>query len=990
MNKTPPTNEGRPTKFELSNHETAAVKSLGTDYLIEVDKEGCIHTCHLWREGLLSLSRADLPQKDIAKLFSGSAANIISDAISQATKTGRHQIAKYALDTLGKTSWHEVTALVNPTSTSKDRLILMSHDITDRAQKKDELLRQQKMFAELYEQAPLPYQSLDAEGRLIAVNQTWLQTLGYEREDVIGHWFEDFLPTQYLDRFKEGFQHFKSTGEVQIEFEIRHKTGTLIAVAYDGKVSYDENGNFKQTHCIFRNITEHKKITKSLRESESKFRNLVESIADWVWVIDQEGLCTYSNDAITNSIGYLTSDILGTSILSMVHPDDAQSWSRHLKECVTNKVGWQKEIIRRRDRHNRVHYFESSASPIIDSAGNVLGFRGIDRDITPQIEIERMLRESEERLQLKLDSLLSPLIEVTNQELSNIIDLAALKAIMEDLYKLTNLGMAIIDLKGNVLLAVGWQKICTNFHRAHPETLKNCIESDLFLSENVKPGQFVEYKCKNHLTDVISPLYIGDKHMANIFTGQFFYDDEAIDEDIFVQQATQYGFDLATYMESLRLVPRVSRKKVKILMDFLVKFASLASKLSHSNITLAKSLANHKKAEEKLQLAMTAAESANRAKSEFLANMSHEIRTPLNGIMGMAEILKLSNLNKEQERYLKLIAVSGGNLLEIINDILDLSKIETGKIFIKDTHFSLRKTVEIVHKTQSLPAEQKDLEFTLNIAPEIPQDLIGDELRLKQILINLIGNAIKFTEKGFVRINVFKEGEGSGRHILLHFCVSDSGIGMKPELAKIIFKPFTQGDSSNTSKYGGTGLGLSICERLVELLGGRIWVESTEGRGSTFHFILPFGVTTMKDSSSQDTHQLNSSRLIEKVGPLKVLLAEDNQINCQYAEALVKRMGHFIETARDGEQAIKMWEQSKYDLILMDVRMPGKDGIEATHLIRKQENDRHTPIIAVTAYALTGDQERLLSEGFDGYLAKPFKPEELQAEIERVMFSAPN
>lgn len=746
-------------------------------------------------------------------------------------------------------------------SSGADYLLGVDKEGLIHASKNDELSRQQEMFVELYEQAPLPYQSLDAEGRLIAVNRAWLSTLGYELKDVIGHWFGDFLPSEYLDRFKEGFQRFKATGEIQIEFEIRHKTGKLIAVAYDGRVGYDENGNFKQTHCIFRNITEHRRIVRALKESK-------------------------------------------------------------------------------------------------------------------------------ERLRLKLDSLLSPQIEISNHELSNIIDLTTIKSIMEDFYKLTNMGMAIVDLKGNVLLAVGWQNICTEFHRAHPVTLKNCIESDLFLSNNVKPGQFIEYKCKNHLSDVISPLYIGARHMANIFTGQFFYDDEVVDEEVFLQQAIRCGFDPVAYMESLRLVPRVSRQKVKILMDFLVKFASLVSKLSHSNISLAKLLVNHTDAEKKLQLAMTAAESANRAKSEFLANMSHEIRTPLNGIMGMAEILKLSKLNEEQENCLRLITLSGENLLEIINDILDLSKIEAGRILVKDGPFSLNKALEMVHKTQSLQAEQKGLELTLNIAPEIPQDLIGDELRLKQILINFVGNAIKFTEKGFVRISVFKEGGGSEKHILLHFCVSDSGIGMKPELVQIIFKPFTQGDSSHTSKYSGTGLGLSICERLVELLGGRIWVETTEGNGSTFHFILPFGVMTMKDSYSKDTRQLSSLERMRKGGPLKVLLAEDNQINCQYAEVLVRRMGYSIDTACDGEQAIKMWEQSKYDLILMDVRMPGKDGIEATHLIRQRENDSHTPIIAVTAYALTGDQEKLLGEGFDGYLAKPFRPEELQAEIERVVFPA--
>ncbi|MFA5059153.1 MAG: PAS domain S-box protein [Candidatus Omnitrophota bacterium] len=438
------------------------------------------------------------------------------------------------------------------------------------------------------------------------------------------------------------------------------------------------------------------------------------------------------------------------------------------------------------------------------------------------------------------------------------------------------------------------------------------------------------------------------------------------------------------------LETKITRKDGQVIdIDLSVNVLKDSNDNIVGSVGIMQDITDRKRAHEVLLQAKLAAEEANSAKTVFLANMSHEVRTPMNAIIGMIDLTLDTSLDDEQKDNLKTARDAATSLLSLLNDILDLSRVEAGKITLEAIDFHLRNVIQSVCKGLSVLAKNKNLELVPVIDSKIPEILEGDPLRLRQILINLINNAIKFTQKGKIELAV-KLVSSSAHECQLKFSVTDTGVGIPKDKQEMLFQPFIQADASTTRRFGGTGLGLAISKRLVEMMKGRIWVESEEWKGSTFYFTGNFGIKESGIGLSTVLGEEKSSGAavsIRDLSGLKILLAEDNPVNQKIAVRVLEKRNWKIQVAENGQQAMDLLNKESFDVVLMDVQMPILDGLEATRLIREEEKQtgKHIPIIAMTARAMEGDEEKCLASGMDGYVAKPIDFNKLYTTVEGIL-----
>jgi signal transduction histidine kinase/FixJ family two-component response regulator len=394
-------------------------------------------------------------------------------------------------------------------------------------------------------------------------------------------------------------------------------------------------------------------------------------------------------------------------------------------------------------------------------------------------------------------------------------------------------------------------------------------------------------------------------------------------------------------------------------------------------------IAERRRAAVELEAAREAALNASRLKSEFLANVSHEIRTPMNGVMGMTDLAMQMPLPAEARRYLEVAQSSADLLLQVIDDVLDFSKVEAGRLDMHPVELDIRAEVDQLVALMGPRAEARGLLLNARIHNSVPQQFVGDPVRLRQVLLNLVANALKFTDRGSVTIEVraLDSNETEASEVELHFAVRDTGVGISPDNQARIFDAFVQVAGATSAERGGTGLGLAIAARLVTVMGGQLQVTSTPGTGSTFFFVVKFPRVTHEDVKPDEEEPRETVRR-----RLRVLVADDNAINRMVTERMLQRGGHTVALAENGLQAMEMTLAGRFDLVLMDVQMPEMDGLAATVAIRRAEATAHrTPIVGLTAHAFRGDRDRCLDAGMDDYVAKPVRREELEAAMVRAL-----
>jgi len=668
------------------------------------------------------------------------------------------------------------------------------------------------------------------------------------------------------------------------------------------------------------------------------FQRLADCASGWFWEADADFCFTVLSDQFEAITGLARKDILGKTPQSIAGEDStALPWSS-IRAGLSEGAPIRDLLCPVRASDGSTRYWQLGGDPHFDDQGSLVGYRGIGLDITAQRATEAELRESEARYRLALRSINEGVYDW---------DIQGNKIYYSDRV-LEVLGFTAEELS----TTNDWER------RIHPEDLPQYRE---ILIRHLK-GESDHFLCEFRYAAV---------------DGTWRW---ALQRGIALRDASGRAYRMGGSTGDV-----TAEKEAKAaLLEREAQLSARLGELEEAHVDLERQSAKLTVLADELRAAKSSAEAANNAKSDFLATMSHELRTPLNGILGMAEVLLQEHLDGKARQQIEVVRDCGNTLLVLLDDILDLSKIEAGKVELENLDFEVEQLLRSVEMIWSPRMKDKGLQFSIDVDPTVPAVLRTDPSRLRQLLFNYLSNAVKFTDQGEITLRLKLDAVPDGA-LMLYCEVEDSGIGIDEVAQQRLFTKFTQADSSTTRNYGGSGLGLAICKELATLMGGTVGVRSKLGKGSVFWLSVACEEGNPNRVAShlwRTESAANGEAAAER--KLQILLAEDNKINQTVLRSILERSGHTVYIVENGVEAVRVVRDRSFDVILMDVQMPEMDGVSATQWIREMDgNLARIPIIAVTANAMAGDRERYLAVGMDDYVSKPVDPFELYDAISR-------
>lgn len=915
----------------------------------------------------------------------------------------------YKLNYKNKSIWLETTLNIFTLSKNKVEIICISNDITEKIENQRKVKELEKRWEFALEGSGDGVWDWNAKTNKVFFSKQWKSMLGFEEHEVgddLSEWDSRVHPDDKEEVYQKLNDHFEKKEDIYIsQHRVLCKDGTYKWILDRGKViERDEEDKPLRVIGTHTDIDELIETQEKLKESEQRFKNVIDAAGEYIWESDANSRYTFLSERFSNLLGYSIDEVIGKSPYDLMPKEDKKRLVERFFKVRKSKSKFTNETFRLYKKNGELVWHSINGRPIFDNDSKVIGYMGVGQDITDRIEREKELQNKTSYLELA--------------------------------EKTAKLGNWLVDLEANTL---HWSDETKRIHEVPLDFVPNLETGINFYAPEVRQqvqdivGKAIE---TGEGWDFELPLItakgnrvwvhaIGEVIRENGISKKIFGTFQDITERKRIQSERDNIFNMSldmisitgadaffkelNYAWEINLEYTLEELKSKPLWDFILPediektqkaFVNVMSEpvINFENRYVAKSgkivwlswnaqtnqddkliyaitrnITHQKLQEEELQKAKNEAVLANKTKSTFLANMSHEIRTPMNSILGFGELLQNRVKDVESIKYIESMISAGKTLLTLINDILDLSKIEAGKLDIQKTNINIKSVIKEISDMYSILASKKNLNFSLNLSEEVPNKVYLDEVRLRQILLNILGNALKFTDKGEIAISVDYNHDSEQ----LKIDIKDTGIGIKESSLKSIFDEFKQQDDQLTRKYGGTGLGLAISKKLAKMMDGEISVVSELGSGSTFSVVLSNVVAHKSDiiEESDENVKLNFNEQ-------SILIVDDNDLNLFLIETILKQLGNFkVIKSSNGQEAINSMNKNKIDIVFMDIHMPIMDGKTASIKI-KNDLKLDIPIIALTALAMSHDIEEY-SNYFDDYLVKPVEINKVKSVLKK-------